>query len=166
MGEYFTPIFLTEDNQVVSWLSSYDYDTGAKMMEQCWVEWNSFVRAVSTELMIPRKLVWCGDYGDEENWLEFCENNNKIKPPVPDDMARFIINEDKKLFVDRKVSIDTYGPNALEPLPLLTSTPQSGGGRYRGRGPVGSWIENHIRVSFYPPGPTYQEFQALFSHES
>jgi hypothetical protein len=62
MGQYYKSVFISENNKPISSVSSYDFGTGAKLMEHSWMK-NPFVRFVEKQLMItPQRLVWAGDY--------------------------------------------------------------------------------------------------------
>jgi len=78
MGQYYKAVFLAENNKPISSVSSYDFGSGAKLMEHSW-EKNPFVRFVEKQLMItPQKVVWAGDYADNENPLTLTPMEIKI----------------------------------------------------------------------------------------
>ena len=66
MGQYYTPIILNEKNEPVkAWHAHHD-GNGLKLMEHSWID-NNFVAVVEHELLNnPQRLVWAGDYADEE----------------------------------------------------------------------------------------------------
>lgn len=67
MGQYYKAIFLTEKNKPFASVSSYDFGSGAKLMEHSWMK-NPMVRFVERQLMVtPQKVVWGGDYADHED---------------------------------------------------------------------------------------------------
>ena len=67
MGQYYKAIFLNENQKPITSVVSYDFGTGAKLMEHSWTK-NPFVRFVERQLMItPQRVVWGGDYADEED---------------------------------------------------------------------------------------------------
>lgn len=83
MGQYYKAIFLNEDNKPISFVSSYDFDNGAKLMEHSWIG-NKFVEFVEYQLFLePKKLVWAGDYADHE----------PIKTITKDEFNFFINND-------------------------------------------------------------------------
>lgn len=158
---------------------------------------NDFVRFVEKHLMVqPQKLVWAGDYADNENpetltkeEIKFLANEDSeysnselIKKEgvnlysladtvgtlthdevIPEgkckyDMnfkkvtplsAKYLINFDKKEFVNKsKVPIDADGWQ-IHPLPLLTCEGNNrGGGDFRGdeKELVGRWSRDKIGV--------------------
>ena len=66
MGQYYKPVFLTENNKPKSYVYSHDFGSGLKLMEHSWMK-NPFVRFVEKQLIdSPQKLVWAGDYADNE----------------------------------------------------------------------------------------------------
>jgi hypothetical protein len=67
MGQYYKAVFLAENQKPIASVSSYDFGSGAKLMEHSWAK-NPFVRFVERQLMVaPQKVVWAGDYADHED---------------------------------------------------------------------------------------------------
>lgn len=67
MGQYFKAVFLSENNKPVNFVYSHDFGSGLKLMEHFWMR-NDFVRFVEKQLIDnPKKIVWAGDYADNEN---------------------------------------------------------------------------------------------------
>lgn len=67
MGQYFKPIFLSEKNKPNNYVYSHDFGSGLKLMEHSWMK-SHFVRFVEKQLIDnPQRLVWAGDYADNEN---------------------------------------------------------------------------------------------------
>ena len=70
MGQYYKAVLLDEDKKADGFVSSYDFGSGAKIMEHSWMR-NDFVGFVEKLLkMKPKALVWAGDYADEEQGKE------------------------------------------------------------------------------------------------
>ena len=67
MGQYYVPIVLDEDGKIEHHMSSWDFDSGLKLMEHSWLG-NRFVAAFESLLAqeAPRRVVWAGDYADPE----------------------------------------------------------------------------------------------------
>ena len=193
MGQYYKAVFLTENNKPLASVVSYDFGNGAKLMEHSWLK-NPFVRFVERQLMVtPQKVVWAGDYADEEdpstlsnaeiklladeestysnsevlkekgvNLYSLSETigklthdeNNKNKyehdyKEVAPLSAKYLINHDKKQFVDKtKAPKDAEGWQ-IHALPLLTCEGNGrGGGDYRGESDlIGLWARNRISVA-------------------
>jgi hypothetical protein len=164
MGQYYKPCFLDKDKKKVSkWVYSHDYDSGLKLMEHSWML-NEFVGAVESQLTPEGKyhkkpIVWAGDYADEEpgtehNLYDKATDKNKFKPPakVVDEKYRYLVNHDKKVYVD-KTKLQSNDGWRIHPLPLLTCEGNGrGGGDYRGEQPiVGSWARDVISVECEMP---------------
>jgi hypothetical protein len=67
MGQYYRPIILDANNKPLLYAISYDFGNGAKLMEHSWLK-NEFVRFIELLLMkTPQKIVWAGDYADNED---------------------------------------------------------------------------------------------------
>jgi len=196
MGQYYKPIFLSEKNKPIASFECYDFGSGAKLMEHSWMK-NSFVRFVEKSLMIqPQKLVWAGDYADNEDPKTLTKE--EIKPHVekgseyyneekllseglnlytlayevgkirtseeiPKDKskydytfkniapltAKYLINYDKKEFVNKSKTPKDSDGWQIHPLPLLTCEGNGrGGGDFRGneKDLVGRWSRDKIGV--------------------
>ena len=162
MGQYYKPVNL--DRQ--EFVSSYDYGSGAKLMEHSWLLGrmvNAIVIALSPRgAWYGKRLVWAGDYMDKGLFLddisgrqechstlyECCgENENdkpcmiKVRPIIPDGPAPVVIvNHDTKEFV-RLADLPEEEPSDpgwhLHPLPLLTCSGNGRGGEI-------SWVKMSI----------------------
>ncbi len=174
MGQYYKAILLDKEKKKVhGWVSSYKYDSGAKLMEHSWME-NDFVK--SFENMIyknPMPVVWAADYADPENGLDegpnlydMIEDKTELYPTTElgNHKSRYIINHDTKKYVDKlNVPKDKDGWQ-IHPLPLLTCEGNGrGGGDFRGDSElVGSWSRCLISVSEeLPEGYTELEFDIV-----
>lgn len=197
MGQYYKSVFLNENNKPISYAYSHDFGSGLKLMEHSWML-NPFVRFIENQLMIQaQKLVWAGDYADNENPETITNkeikalsredseywNAEKIKKEgvnlyslselvgkithdetIPKDkskydykykkiaplQAKYLINYDKKEFVNKtKVPKDSEGWQ-IHPLPLLTCEGNGrGGGDFRGDEVklIGRWSRDEIGVA-------------------
>ena len=192
MGQYYKAVFLAENKKPIASVSSYDFGSGAKLMEHSWAK-NPFVRFVERQLMVaPQKVVWAGDYADHEDPTTITESEIKlladeeseywnaeklkaegvnlysladtigrithtesVKSKYEHDYrevapltAKYLVNHDKKQFVNKtKVPKDGDGWK-IHPLPLLTCEGNGrGGGDFRGDSPlVGLWARDRISV--------------------
>ena len=163
MGQYYKPAILNnnrEKTRIMKWAYSWDYDCGLKLMEHSYIG-NPLVNVIENELKEnPQVLVWAGDYAPDcknrkSNIYMRCQDLVKIKPDSTSEKFdhktyRYVVNHDKKLFVDKtKVKkIPNWGAR-INPLPLLTSEGNgSGGGDYWGSNEmlVGSWARNLVSI--------------------
>jgi hypothetical protein len=174
MGQYYKPVLLdAEKKKVIGWVSSYKYDSGAKLMEHSWME-NDFVKAFENLIYKnPMPVVWAGDYADAEDGTDdgvtlysMREDKTELHPTtvLGNHKSRYIINHDTKEYVDKEnVPKDKDGWQ-IHPLPLLTAEGNGrGGGDFRGDSElVGSWSRCLISVSEeLPKGFTELEFDLV-----
>lgn len=214
MGQYYNPVILDADKKtVLKWMYSHDYENGLKLMEHSYLR-NRFVSAFESLLIgNPQRVVWAGDYADEEytetvkrleNEHEFnkrqsleenagkrlkpkmiteknevtlyslCEDSLKVKPKAMVVKERYLVNHDKKQFIDKKkVPVtDVYHDNEtgknrtfkIHPLPLMTCEGNDRGGGDFHINPdkeqgctslIGTWARDLISVeSKVPEGYT------------
>ena len=161
MGQYYRGCILGNNKKtVVKCMKSYDYDSGAKLMEHSWMK-NPFVGAFESMLVgNPQYVIWAGDYADEckglkTNVYQRCIEKLEVPPEVvPPQIvkAKYIVNHDKQMFVDKTKVPDADGWK-IHPLPLLTCDGNGrGGGDFRGESDlVGSWARDLISVEAKKP---------------
>ncbi len=204
MGQYWKPIILDDDGEVIAWAYTHDYKEtytrddgsqytcghGLKLLEHGYLD-NDFVRAFE-RLLIPdgehygKRVVWAGDYAEEEPgskanlWAlardeddyevqQGIRRNTKInlvRRPVSKTTYPYILNFDKKLFIDkRNVKGGAYWSDGevwpLHPLTFMTldrsSLGHGGGDLYEENASgaswpdVGSWSRDHIGVDKVVP---------------
>lgn len=174
MGQYYKPSILGKNKKtVIKWLYSHSFSNGLKLMEHSWIG-NGFVRAVESLLFKnPQIIVWAGDYAEncknrKTNIYSRATDAKEVKPvtDLTDKECRYVVNHDKKLFVDTtkvpvtdtwvnpKDATDTFDYK-IHPLPLLTSEGNgSGGGDFRGNDPkniIGSWARNLVSIEQEAP---------------
>ena len=151
MGQYYKPIIIDKESNIVASLKSWDFESGAKLMEHSWML-NDFVQTfeqlISSEGNYHKsRVVWAGDYADDEDKLIYSEYHKKEVPTnlhtlVDDEHVlknlqiadtskfRYLVNHTKKEFVDKSKVIDINGWR-IHPLPLLTCEGNGrGGGDY------------------------------------
>lgn len=183
MGQYYKLITLSSQKtkspkkMIKGWMDSFDYDSGSKLLEFSYIG-NHFVNAFASLLSNTKrgiKVVCAGDYADNENDEETknlydytgeCPNKHIL--PKNGKAYRYLINTDKKQFVDvKKVKRNTSGYK-LHPLPLLIAEGNGRGcGDYNENAPdfhkVGIWARDHIRVSDHKPlNKEYTELEVGF----
>lgn len=72
MGQYYTPVILNNDKtRIVAYAYSHNFGSGLKLMEHSWLN-NAFVQLLEHYLINnPSRLVWAGDYADNEEGSEY-----------------------------------------------------------------------------------------------
>jgi hypothetical protein len=170
MGQYYRAVFVGyRGRSVKGFVKTYDFDNGAKLKEHYFIG-NKFMRAVEA-LLIPgaihhkSRLVWAGDYADEEPGTELNlymmadkEKHRRIPNALSDDESkayRYIVNHDKKVYVDKDLIEDSEDNWGIHPLPLLTADGNGrGGGDYHDtdNSLVGLWARDIISLEKEKPG--------------
>lgn len=169
MGQYYKPIFLNEKNKPIAFVNSHDFASGLKLMEHSWMK-NDFVGFVEKHLAIqPQKIVWAGDYADvesnkEENLYELAESVGRLTHSEEVEnkylhefehgkgstrKRKYLINFDKKEFVDKSKTPTSSDGWQIHPLPLMTCEGNGrGGGDFRGceKNLLGRWSRDKIGV--------------------
>ena len=186
MGQYYVAVILGNkpDNgqpeQVRLCMTSYSYGIGAKLAEHSWID-NPYVEAFES-LLTPEgpahmtRPVWAGDYADPEdpnddydNLYTLAKQTTEMDIPLPPVTSTkdypYIVNHDKKAYVDkRKQRPDQYG-YIIHPLPLLIAEGNGrGNGDYEGTNMsmVGIWSRDIISVEKVVP-EGYTELEVCFS---
>lgn len=176
MGQYYKAVLLAESNDdIVGYLESWDLDNGAKLMEHAWLG-NNFVEAVEGLLSRPTRVVWAGDYADSEptgshNLYDKTDSATKAIIEEPARIGRYIINHDKRAFVDKDLIEANARAMRIHPLPVLTV---EGNGRGFGDlhydvvtgdfGAVGLWARDRITVADAAPKNYGQVLFDLIEH--
>ena len=167
MGQYYKPMSIDK----MQHLSSHDYGNGLKLMEHSYIG-NNLVNTVES-LLAPggewykNRLVWAGDYADEEEngdnlWTQVGDD-----PIEPEDMekvesGRYIVNHTEREFVDKDdVPQDEEGW-MVHPLPLLSCEGNGrGGGDYRrNNSHIGDWARDKISIEKEEP----KDFDEIIPH--
>lgn len=158
MGQYYYPMVLDANGNIVVWMDAHMYQNGLKLTEHSFLN-NNFVSTFEFGLSpdgphYKSRVVWGGDYADNEpgqenNLYHQCSEYSLIRPSEKNTTEYpFIVNHSKKMFVDKtKVPANEEGLS-LHPLPLLTCEGNGrGGGDYRDDDPlIGSWARNVISI--------------------
>ncbi|WP_280247686.1 MULTISPECIES: hypothetical protein [Nocardia] len=162
MGQHYKAILLADDTgDITNYFWAWDYDDFAKLTEHSWLG-NEFVEAVEAQLRQPSRVVWAGEYADPEPDGEtlFVKARTAPKAPKtgPRPVGRYVINHDKRAYVDKNAVKPNGEGWRLHPLSILTAE-----GNDRGSGDlrpenttgtfdlVGSWARNHISIEDTPP---------------
>lgn len=153
----------------------------AKLLEHSWWETPTCNALAASLVDNPQKVCWCGDYAepDETKALGFDyeqvwgdDGNDQELVPAPEgfslDSLDFLVNKDKKLFVDLKQykadSTDKDGW-CIFPLSILASLGNGrGGGDYDGSDMelVGSWAFDTVYFSNRTPPKSYKKIHVSF----
>lgn len=166
MGQYYKQMLKPKFGKVWKCFEPWDFNNGAKLMEHSYIG-NSLTNYVKNLILhTPMRLVWAGDYADDEKGkdanlyflFEATTPKDQSVPQESIERMRYLVNHKKKLYVDySKVEQDTYGYR-IDPMPLLCAEGNGrGGGDYHGSAMnlIGSWARDMISVeSEIPNGYT------------
>ena len=172
MGQYYKPIILAKKNdKPISHLYTWDYGNGMKLMEHSWLL-NDMVGAFANQLIEkPQRVVWAGDYADiekgtegtgyegkGENLYDLATDETKVNPVASETRLKeypFLVNHNKKVFLDLRKSPKNSDNFRVHPLPLLTVEGNGrGGGDYRSNKGVkfiGTWSRDSISLEKTKP---------------
>jgi hypothetical protein len=163
MGQYYKAIILGKRGGVVTSFHPHYYGgNGAKLIEHSFIG-NYFCNAVENYLIDnPSRVVWGGDYADNEkgrdgNLYDLATKKPRIDDGCTLDLSKdlFVINHTKKVYY-RRGDIKPFEDEwTCNPLPILTCEGNGrGGGDYycdEGADLVGTWARDVIEVSATEP---------------
>lgn len=158
MGQYYKTVFLESDKKTpIAYACAHSVNNGIKLMEHSYID-NSLLNAVLNYMYKNKDvqtfhLVWAGDYADTEQetdrtLYDMCREQQEIPYDTERPEVRFIVNVDKKRFVDLW-GVPDYTRWAAHPLALLTAEGNGrGGGDYNGTSMnlVGTWARDTLTV--------------------
>ncbi|MGY1969642.1 hypothetical protein ACW9HH_35935 [Nocardia gipuzkoensis] len=163
MGQYYKAILLADDtNEIICSLTARDYDHFVKLTEHSWIG-NEYVEAVEALLAQPTRVVWAGDYAPKEpgtvlNLYMKANSAPKAQKTKPRPVGGYVVNHDKRLYVDKAAVKPNNHGFRLHPLPILTAEGNGqGGGDLHPENTsgnfdlVGTWARDRISVTDTPP---------------
>ena len=188
MGQYYRAIYLGSDidgmpELIMGWLCPYEYGGYSKLMEHSYIG-NDFVSAFEYELrpgglFHKARVVWAGDYADNEfygrvckhgkeineaNLYHMCNSANQLHNSSKVDTSEYpyVVNHTTRKFIDKRKMGEDSDDLVIHPLPLLIAEGNGlGGGDYRGDDEelVGSWSRCSISIEKEDPSAQgYKEF--------
>lgn len=175
MGQYFKGIILDNENNIKVAMKPHCFNESAKLIEFSYFENNFLGYFMSNIYQKPKRVVFAGDYANEEENGEtlykmataiedkFTKNTFTIMsfPCVFSSDLGYLVNHDKKLFIDLNV-YQCY--NSYHPLPILTSEGNGEGlGDYYGENEelAGTWARDLISLEEDKP-TDFEEFLPIF----
>ena len=150
-----------------------DYSCGQKIMEHSYIG-NLFVQGVLSETENnPARIKWVGDYSKDykkisNKSISGFNNQNILDPDDSSTKGGYIVNHDKKVYIDlneycdtllNKYKVDEF---QIHPLPLLCAVGNGeGGGDYYGINSiyVGLWSEDIIQ--WFPDGTEIKKIEGM-----
>ena len=163
MGQYYLIVLVkdshTAKNPDVECIEPF----GLKMMEHSYIDNNTMLIIENLLQFDGRwykgRIVWAGDYGKPEdkedgpNIHTIASETNAVSFNISNDNnhLRYIVNHDKKLYVDKNTLKEYENGFTIHPLPLLTKEIEdcTAGGDFHGEDPnnlCGSWARDSISM--------------------
>lgn len=175
MGQYFKGIILDDENNIKVAMNPRNFNEYAKLNEFSYFDNDFLGYFMSNIYQKPKRVVFAGDYANEEkNGLtlykmartiedKFTEKTFRIMnfPCVFSSDLGYLVNHDKKLFIDLNVY---QCHNSFHPLPILTSEGNGeGNGDYYGENEelAGTWARDLISLEESKP-TDFEEIMAIF----
>jgi len=191
MVQYYSPA----NGRTKECLDSHNYGSGLKLMEHSWMK-NNFVKTVESLIAEGGRwfndpIIWSGDYGDHAD--NYHKNVKPIKVLQSNEFYRFLVNLDKKEYVDKtevpeidgwqiyllvnldkkqyvdKTEVPEIDGWQIHPLPLLTADGNGrGGGDYYGEdrdGLIGSWCLNRVIATNIEPDSDFTKIHFNLTEE-
>jgi len=160
MGQYFVAVLSrgVSKSEFVDGIEgrvrAWDFDNGAKLMEHAYIGNPVPGTVVSLIAADPARVVWAGDYADEEvggSTLYRIVDGARSLTAEPEDGSRYILDLDRLEYVDLHCvePFDADGDWRVHPLPLLTCEGNGrGGGDFRGSDPyLGLWARDLVTAA-------------------
>lgn len=158
MGQYYHTVFLEPDKKTpFTYACAHKVGCGIKLMEHSYIN-NALMNAALNYMWKNRdsqdfQIVWAGDYADPEQendrtLYEMCEGLQEIPYETEHAPVRFIVNHDKKQYIDLW-NCPNFTCMRAHPLALLTAEGNGrGGGDYAGTNMnlVGTWARDSLNV--------------------
>lgn len=166
-------------NKVSAVVNPNDYNDGAKLMEHSYLGNRTlcaFEELINKERgkYAGNSIIWAGSQSNNEPYsldkqkVNIYTISNKYGTKISGlegNHYRYIINEDKKLYIDTdRIEPDEYGFR-IHPLPLLCADVDlSKTNDYKGLNgaQIGKWKRNVVVVSDNKPSDEYKEINILF----
>jgi len=174
MGQYFTPTIIDSAGRVTAALDPSDYGCGLKLFGHTRYD-TTFMRAV--ELLLSAdggaRLVWAGDYAEDDpatgtnlyfaaqprHFVRFAGLVDAIgtgTTAVPGGAApamRFVVNADRREYLDNHQLLADSDGYRRTPLPILTC---EGSGAPYDDFTMGRWARQRIYLTATPPAADYR----------
>jgi hypothetical protein len=144
-------VLLDADHKLIGYL-----EPCPKPEERTWIG-DDFVQGVERLLVVPTRVVWAGRYPNpaefNETLYDAAESVAQLRAPQHGFIGRYILNHDRRAYVDKATVLENGHRDRIHPLPVLTAVDTRCCGELReGRTVgdatlVGSWAGDRISLS-------------------
>lgn len=175
MGQYYKATIKRQKTRHWESYNTWSFNEGAKLVEHSYVN-NPYVLYVKSQLLREDlRVVWAGDYADDEKGAEHnlyelarlqSVNVGDAMQQVREDIQRmkYLVNHTKKVCIEYASIEEDEEGYRLDPLPIFTAEGNGrGGGDYRGDNIalVGTWARDLISVEENAP-KGYEQIKSPF----
>lgn len=151
MGPFCRAVLLDADHKLIGYL-----EPCPKPKERTWIG-DDFVQGVERLLTVPTRVVWAGRYPNsavtDETLYNAAESVAQLHAPQRGFIGQYILNHDRRAYVDKATVLENGHRYRIHPLPVLTAVDTRCGGEFgEGRTDgdatlVGSWAGDRISLS-------------------
>ena len=145
VGQFCRAVFLDADHQLIGYL-----EPKMRSMRRAGIG-DDFVQGVERLLTVPTRVVWAGLHGiqADESLYDKAASVAPLVAPQHGFIGRYILNHDKRTYVDKAKVLPGDDSHRIHPLPMLTA---DGVGCAGGDiALVGAWSGDRISMSATVP---------------
>ncbi|WP_040777808.1 hypothetical protein [Nocardia pneumoniae] len=146
MWQLYRAVLRTDDHRLLGYV-----EAGPKLMEHARIG-HHVVQGVERLLGTPARVVWAGyaappSEPDRENLYHTASSVAALVAPEHGAVGRYLINHDRRVFVDKATVLENDARHRIHPLPLLAAEPTPDTGRTIGDHTLlGSWANALVSV--------------------
>ncbi|WP_433192749.1 hypothetical protein ACQP1G_29130 [Nocardia sp. CA-107356] len=153
MGQFCRAVFLDADHKLIGYL-----EPKVRFLRRAWIG-DDFVQGVERLLTVPTRVVWAGPLPRphgvraDESLYDKAASVAPLVAPQHGFIGRYILNHDKRTYVDKATVLGSDDRERIHPLPMLTADGSGcDGGRTGGDvALVGAWAGDRISMSAIVP---------------
>ncbi|WP_406274969.1 hypothetical protein OH799_02170 [Nocardia sp. NBC_00881] len=121
MRQPYRAVLLTGDHRLLGYV-----EPGTKLTEHAGIG-HHLVQGIERLLGTPARVVWAGrdapPQHDDENLYETAASVAPLATPEHGAIGRYLLNHDRRAFVDKATVLENETRHRIHPLPLLTAEP-------------------------------------------
>ncbi|MFE9322145.1 hypothetical protein ACIHDR_33140 [Nocardia sp. NPDC052278] len=144
MGPFCRAVFLDADHKLIGYL-----EPKIRFLRRAWIG-DDFVQGVERLLTVPTRVVWAGpQVGEQTSLYDKAASVAPLVAPQNGFIGRYILNHDKRTYVDKATVRHGDDRHRIHPLPMLTAEGADCAGG--DAAPVGTWSGDRISMSATVP---------------
>ncbi|WP_063038063.1 hypothetical protein [Nocardia pseudovaccinii] len=144
MGQFCRAVFLDADHKLIGYL-----EPKIRFLKRAWIG-DDFVQGVERLLTVPTRVVWAGpQVGKQTSLYDKAASVAPLVAPQNGFIGRYILNHDKRTYVDKATVRHGADRHRIHPLPMLTAEGADCAGGAAAL--VGTWSGDRISMSATVP---------------